>query len=368
VVRIAYVVPLGLALLGACAVSNNSEEGDPAQESGTIVSTSAARQEPRRYTIQAIPTETPSDRSEASKAICERHEVVGYATHQMLGTQNGVVFDGTTLTEVPTLGGRSGGANGGNASGAVVGASVPANGFTSHAFIYRDGAVQDLGTLGGAFSSASAINDNDQIVGQSTLIRGGDVPSHATLWEAGQIVDLGTLGGAESFARGINNAGVIIGVSSNVEDPSGGHAVVWRDRVIEALDDAGSKHSQPHAINASGTIAGAMVAFNGAPWRAVVWDHGAGTPTELGTLGSSSYALGINERGDVVGMAWDAAGTRPRPFLYAKHDELRDLEPLVDNSNGWVLLQATDICNDGMIVGNGWLDGANRGFVLTPVK
>jgi hypothetical protein len=42
-----------------------------------------------------------------------------------------------------------------------------------------------------------------------------------------------------------------------------------------------------------------------------------------------------------------------------------DLKQFVDAAH-WVLLQAVDICDDGTIVGNGWLDGQNRGFVLTP--
>jgi probable HAF family extracellular repeat protein len=247
--------------------------------------------------------------------------------------------------------------------GAIVGESSSAN--STHGFLYRDGVLTDLGTLGGAYSGAYAINSSGLIVGQSTLITGGDVPSHATLWENCQPIDLGTLGGAESFARDINDAGVVVGTSSAAGDPVNSHAVLWRDRVIEQLETGGARSSQAAAINASGTIVGFGV-YHGSPsWHALMWRNG--TLVDLGNFGSSAFALGLNDRGDAVGMSWDAAGTRPRPFLYTAQDELVDLEPLVDNANGWVLHQAVDICNDGRIVGNGMLAGQSRGFVLTPV-
>jgi hypothetical protein len=64
-------------------------------------------------------------------------------------------------------------------------------------------------------------------------------------------------------------------------------------------------------------------------------------------------------------MSWDTSEDRPYAFLYADGAML-DLEQMID-ATGWSLFQATDICNDGRIVGNGWRDGNQRGFVLTPV-
>ena len=51
----------------------------------------------------------------------------------------------------------------------------------------------DLGTLGGAYSQAVAVNDNGQVVGSSRL---AERRAHAFSWTAaGGMVDLGTLGG-----------------------------------------------------------------------------------------------------------------------------------------------------------------------------
>lgn len=315
-----------------------------------------------RYAITELPAGPPPFASVASRAICARRAVVGTATFTSYSEPHAIVLDASGLDDLGTLGGPASHGNAGNASGAIVGASAIGTAGATHAFLYRDGAMQDLGTLGGAFSEAFAINNRGQIVGQSTLITGGDQPSHATLWDGGSPIDLGTLGGPESFARDLNNAGDIVGTSSRADQPFRAHAVVWRDRTPEELP-SGALHSQAVAINEAGTIAGFVVYEPGQPYHAVIWRDGV--MADLGSFGSSAFALGLNDRGSIVGMAWDALATRPHAFLYT-HDTLLDLEDLAD-APGWTLLQATDICNDGLIVGNGWLDGTQRGFVLTPV-
>ena len=91
---------------------------------------------------------------------------------------------------------------------------------------YRPAPGHHLGTLGGVYtlSEARAVNDRGQVVGDSSPAGLG--PEHAFLWEQGRMRDLGTLGGLISDATDINNHGWIVGAS----DVPGGdfHAVLWR--------------------------------------------------------------------------------------------------------------------------------------------
>jgi probable HAF family extracellular repeat protein len=61
-----------------------------------------------------------------------------------------------------------------------------------HAFLFRSGPLQDLGTLGGKTSLATAVNGGGQVIGQAETTDGA---LHACLWSAGHPQDLGTLGG-----------------------------------------------------------------------------------------------------------------------------------------------------------------------------
>ena len=84
----------------------------------------------------------------------------------------------------------------------------------SHAAMFKSGYVTDLGVLPGqVFSRANGINVLGQVVGYSGRERDSS-ESRAFLWsnQTGMI-DIGTLGGAYAQAYAINDAGVITGAS-----------------------------------------------------------------------------------------------------------------------------------------------------------
>jgi chitinase len=101
-----------------------------------------------------------------------------------------------------------------------------------HAFLLQPGSrtPQDLGSLGpDTFAQALGINNLGQVVGNSGLISSGPnppFPSHAFLYSEGRMRDLGTLGGITSAALGINNLGQIVGWSSLASSESVQHGFV----------------------------------------------------------------------------------------------------------------------------------------------
>jgi probable extracellular repeat, HAF family len=71
----------------------------------------------------------------------------------------------------------------------------------------------DLGTFGGGFSAAFAVNGSGQVVGEGSTAAG---VTHAFSWtQAGGMVDLGTLGGSVSFAHAVSDSGQVVGSSTS---------------------------------------------------------------------------------------------------------------------------------------------------------
>ena len=137
------------------------------------------------------------------------------------------------------------------------------------------------------------------------------------------IQDLGTLGGANSTAIDINASGQVIGIS----DVFGR----WPARL--PLDvrrrDAGSRHapsspaSSVVAINDAGQIAGSYVAPSG-DTHAFLYTPGSGL-RDLGTLGgTTSSATGLNAQGAVVGSSTTSQGAT-HAFLWTSTDGMEDV-------------------------------------------
>lgn len=157
------------------------------------------------------------------------------------------------LTELPLLAtGETGRAMNLNAAAVIVGASDSApfnlNGLTpSHAVVWENGKITDLGSLGGDTAQATGINAAGQIVGGSTLKPGQfqyGPGNHAVLWVDGKSTDLGTLAKGEfSLAVNINATGQIVGYASHEAGDLTGdigqlHAVLWNDGEILDLNEA----------------------------------------------------------------------------------------------------------------------------------
>ena len=83
-----------------------------------------------------------------------------------------------------------------------------------------------LGTLGGNATSVADISSVGEIVGSSSLPVGTLQSSHPFLWRDGTMIDLGTLGGTLGIANAINEHSQVAGVSSFVS-VTPRRATVW---------------------------------------------------------------------------------------------------------------------------------------------
>lgn len=127
--------------------------------------------------------------------------------------------------------------------------------------------LTDLGTLGGDFTYAVAVNDVGQVVGYSKTAAG---ETHAFLWQHGVMTDLGTLGGNHSEASDINNLGYVVGHSHDTEDYV--HAFIWHEGTMTDLGTLGGVHTTSYArdINEDGWVVG-DAQYQGIRDHAVVW-------------------------------------------------------------------------------------------------
>ncbi|CAN5715082.1 hypothetical protein BH09PLA1_BH09PLA1_34750 [soil metagenome] len=174
------------------------------------------------------------------------------------------------MQDLGTLGGASRG-NAINDDGHVAG--FAAVGGQASAFLWRpDTGMTDIGTLGGISALGHAINNHDQIAGESEMAQGGGgTRTHAFRWDAQTgMHDLGTLGGSVSIARGINDDGWVVGDSYLAGDEPPVHGFVHYGISMRDLNDlidpsSGWRILIAHDINNHGQIA-AFASRAGEPW------------------------------------------------------------------------------------------------------
>ena len=284
-----------------------------------------------------------------------------------LNRPNGAfLYSNGTLTALGTLGGSSSYATALNDDGQVVGYSWTSGASGTpreHAFLYSDGTISDLGTLGGDYSYAAGINDSGQVVGRSETSGGS---YHAFLYGNGTMHDLGVLPGTSaSGAVGINKSGVVAGWSDN---PNGGtaQAFLYSNGTMNALDALGWSNTLATAINDSGQVVGGSDTTSGS-YQPFLYTNG--TITAIGALlPTLNRANSINNSGQAVGyFNYNSPATPIRAFLY-RDGTVYDLNNLIPSGSGWALDYASGINNLGQIIGWGTNQyGYADSFLLTPV-
>ena len=192
-----------------------------------------------------------------------------------------------------------------NGSGVAVGQSSPGatGGDGARAVVWNGTTATNLGTLGGLQSLAQGINDAGQIVGWSFL---SDGSLRATLWQNGTIVNLGS-GANFSYATAINNKGQVVGASTGPVNP---RAYLWDQGTMTNLGAIGGGDSVAFGINDQGIVVGQYDLLTGGT-RGFVWYLGEFLDlTQLLDPSSAGWtvetARGINEAGQIAGRACHA--------------------------------------------------------------
>jgi probable HAF family extracellular repeat protein len=243
-----------------------------------------------------------------------------------------------------------------------------------HAFVWKNGAITDLGTLpGGQSSFPYWVNDRGLIAGQSqnTSIDPltGAPQVRGVVWQKGQIIDLGTLGGNASNTISINNRGQVLGAATNTTpDPFANatlnacqvlptnspcsvfpfsfnslytfsttetHAFVWQNGLTHDLGTLGGPDSGPEMNNDRGEVVGwSYTNFLANPSTGTptvdpfLWSPEDGRMTDLGSFGGTFGApFWLNNRGQVAGASNLAGDQTFHPFLWDR-GKLNDLGTL----------------------------------------
>lgn len=324
----------------------------------------------------------------AAESVNNRGWVAGWDTLPGDGTEHALLWRAGEMTDLGTLGGANSavGFPAKNDNGLLVGfaqtssldplqemfgslvcsaSGTPCQNANEilRAFLYQDGVLKPLPTLGGNNGEAIGINELRQVVGVAetstadpTCIAPQVLDFKGAIWgpKAGEIQDLPPLpGDTISVAAAINNQGQAVGASGICGPLSPAiavHPVLWQDGVpIDLRGFGGVMNNVGYMINRQGHIVGSSDLTGDTTTHAFFWKDGV--MTDLGTLPGdfSSIAFSINDSDLVVGLSCDQSGNC-RAFLW-QNGVMKDLNTLIRPGSSLDLVAANDINDYGWIAG-----------------
>ena len=295
--------------------------------------------------------------------------------------QIAVVWKDGQIISLGTLGGGISFGNAMNNQGEVAGISantIPdplsflSVGTQIRAFLWRDGVMLDLGTLGGPDSWAASVNERGQVAGFALV---DSTVQHPFLWEGGRMIDLGTLGGTSAVVGSLNNGGSgaslnnrgqVIG-TSNLAGDLNHHPFLWDGGALTDLGTLGGDNGEAFWINNAGEIVGrADFSPFSSDHHAFLWKNGKMIDLGVTPGQTCSTAIDINSRGQVI-IDTAICGVSEGPGALWENGQLYDLNSLISPSSGLAVANVSFINDRGVIAAQGNLpSGAGHAILLVP--
>jgi probable HAF family extracellular repeat protein len=298
-----------------------------------------------------------------------------------------VLWKDGQVINLGTLGGSESQADAINDSGQIAGIAanavpdsfpsplgLPGFGTQQRAFLWENGVMRDLGTLGGPDADALLLNDRGQVAGisyTSSTPNSSGVPTiDPFVWRSDKMLDLGGFGGTVGVPAWLNNRGQVVGFSNLAGDTTT-HPFLWSE--AEGLKDLGAlggTFGLGFWVNESGEAVGAATNQNDQAVLAFLWKDGV--MTNLGMLAGDtcSSSEGINSKDQIVGSSsaqctFDHTDTRA--FLRMNGGSMIDLNVFVPPGSGLTLFEAGYINDQGEILALALLpNGDERTVLLVP--
>ena len=398
----AGIACLGLALVGCGGLTPNLQQDPSARHAG----------QPARYTVQDLGVFGSNPTAPGGPLVVTDSGWISGAAGVSPGggaPEHAVLYYRGQMIDVgtPGLGGNSMG-YGVNESGVTAGeAESTAAGLVTTEdfcgfqflglsfsptpcvpFVWQNGQMVPLPTLGGVNGSATEINNSGMVGGwaETSTIDPGCTTAQAApqqyqfkpvVWSNAGVQALPTGDDADGVVTSVNDRGDAAGATGSCSplnpillfylNPT--HSVLWRHGVAIDLGNLGGMYNNlPHGMNNLGQVVGESDLAGDQTAHAYLASPGT-KMQDLGVVGNDFFSFGfsINDVGEIVGLSANADFSVIRAFI-RQNGALVDLNTLITGNNSLYLLTACFVNSKGEITGIA-LDnnGAEHVYLATPV-